>query len=267
MKKIWILILITGMFACQNRSNPISESKTIEYKDSVLTEVKVKVESEKIVIDSLETTMIDSLETFIVDGYNVTDEMLASNSKGQSFKFKIGELYSLEKAWFKNDTLNQTLVFELYTDYHRLYTYLFSNENIPSEIIKDIGLSVAKGKYENIFESASIEQTEKHFDNFIEASENINQSYFTTIKGFKLGDSKNKAIQFYGEPDSAIVQDRVERLEWNFLGEYAFVGDFAIKTVSDAKGKLIAKDSFGHKINMYFMDNSLVAIVFENDIP
>lgn len=66
----------------------------------------------------------DTIKRFVVDDYPVTNEMLIDKtSNNSSYKKQSGQTYSYDKAWFGNDTLKQTLVFELYTDYHRMVIY------------------------------------------------------------------------------------------------------------------------------------------------
>ena len=66
---------------------------------------------------------IASVAQIIPDDYPVTDEMF----KGNFGLINMGEAYSFDKVWFLNEFLNETLIFELYTDYHRLLIYHFKN--------------------------------------------------------------------------------------------------------------------------------------------
>lgn len=74
-------------------------------------------------------------------------------------------------------------------------TFHFQNNNIPKEIIRDIGLEVSKSKLSNVFESTNYDQKEKAIKGFVKSSQRINKFYFATKKGFKLGDNKDKAIE------------------------------------------------------------------------
>lgn len=73
----------------------------------------------------------DTIKRFVVDDYPVTNEMLVDKtSNNSSYKKQSGQTYSYDKAWFGNDTLKQTLVFEHYTDYHRMVIYHFYTNDI-----------------------------------------------------------------------------------------------------------------------------------------
>lgn len=210
----------------------------------------------------------DSLVYFLVDDYPVTDEMLKDKTSNNSTYLKqVGEVYSLEKAWFKNDRLKQTLVFQLYTDYHKMETYHFMNTDVPRSIVEKMELSIAEGKFKNMFNSATSEQKINSFDGFIKLSENIDENYFRTQKGLKLGSDKEELIKLYDKPDSTLTEQDFEVLKWSFAGDYNLTGDFASTTPSDLKKKMVAKDSFGHILTAYFKDNKLVGLIIENDTP
>src|SRR4051812_28691651 len=55
----------------------------------------------------------------IPDDYPVTDEIFGSDFNQNGREIKSGDIFSYDKIWFRNDSLNQTLVFELYTDNYR----------------------------------------------------------------------------------------------------------------------------------------------------
>jgi hypothetical protein len=210
----------------------------------------------------------DSLIYLIVDDYPVTNEMLKDKTSNNSTYLKqVGEVYSLEKAWFTNDRLQQTLVFQLYTDYHKMETYHFMNTDIPKSIVEKMELSIAEGKFKNMFSSATIEQKNNSFDGFINLSEKIDEKYFKTQKGIKLGADKTELIKLYDTPDSTLTEQAFEVLKWTFAGDYNLTSDFASIETKDLKKKTVAKDSFGHIVTAYFKNNKLVAQIIENDIP
>jgi len=73
--------------------------------------------------------------------------MLADKtSSNSSYKKQSGQTFSYDKAWISNDTLKQTLVFELYTDYHRLVTYHFLDNDIPTDLINRMELHIDGGE-------------------------------------------------------------------------------------------------------------------------
>ena len=193
------------------------------------------------------------------DDYPVTDSMFEGNYE----KVVSGEITSLDKAWFTNDTLNQTLVFELYTDFHRLEIYHFYNTNIPSEIIGKIELHVATGPFNNIFDTATSKQKHMFFKGFIQSAQRIKQSYFTTLKGLTLGDKKEKALRIYGKPDKYSVSKGIEKYRWHFEGVYS-----ALESTTKIKtSKPLASGSWGFGVQMYFRAGRLVAMILSNELP
>lgn len=230
--------------------------------DTVIRNENVRIDSSS--IDSVfkpstqQTTFAisDTVKRFLVDDYPVTNSMLADKtSNNSSYKKQSGQSYSYDKAWFSNDTLKQILVFELYTDYHRMVTYHFNSNDILTDLIKSMELHTDGG------ELASEKQKLKDFGGFLKQSTKINSKYFITDKGFKLGDTKQKAINNYGNPDKSSISNGIEKLEWDFVGDELYDGKI------DLKGKPLAKDSFGHQITMYFKNGKLIGQILYNDIP
>ena len=247
MKTKWILIFLIAMvnLSCSKRK-PINVLSTqVQSTDSIADKT--------INADKKNNANIDSL-WFDVDDYPVTNEMLADTSR-KDLTIRIGDTFSHDRIWFGNKNLNQTLVFELYTDYHRLITYHFYSDDVPSELIKDMPFWDESGEY------VSDKQILKDFHGFIEQAKGIKSVYFKSKKGFRLGDMKQNAIDIYGQSNKNHVSDGIEVLEWNFIG------DEAIDTKTDIKGKRIAKDSFGHQVVMYFKQGKLVGQILINDIP
>ena len=192
----------------------------------------------------------DTIPKFRVDNYPVTDEMFTPNLHSR----KSGEISEDEGAWFSNDTLKQTLVFVLYTDYHRLVTYHFLNNDIPFGIIKRMELHTGH-------ELASDKLKQKYFKGFLTQTTKIRKSYFKTNKGFKLGDSKEKALKVYGKPDKTKIENGIEKYEWDFIGYISYDGKTKLKR------NILAEDSFGHQTTMFFRNNKLIGLIFYNEIP
>lgn len=128
-------------------------------------------------------------------------------------------------------------------------------------------LYVSTNKFDTVFDSASFQLKKKYFDGFIKTSKFIKQSYFTSNKGFRLGDSKTKALKIYNKPDKIRKENGIEKLEWDFIGDNDLLVHLATKEKIDLKGKPVAKDSFGHKIIMYFRENRLIGLIILNEIP
>jgi hypothetical protein len=245
------IVLALGFLSCNTmpetflkKDTPIVKTKNLD------TTLKAK---------SAETAKpTDTIKRFSVDDYPVSKEMLSEQKADNysSFKKISGQTISYDKVWFSNDILKQTLVFELYTDYHRLTIFLFSNNDIPADLINSMGLL-------NIIDNelASDKQKLKDFDGFLKQSAKINSTYFVSDKGFKLGDTKQKAIETYGAPDKKTNADGVEKLEWSFIGDEFYNGKI------DLKEKPLAENSFGHQIAMYFRNGKLIGQILHNDIP
>jgi hypothetical protein len=198
----------------------------------------------------------DTTKKFVVDEYIVTNEMLEVKKKTHSsYKIQSGKTFSYDKVWFSNDSINQVLVFELYTDFHRLVTYHFYENDLPADLINRMELHTKDGKI------ALDKQKRKDFNGFLKQSNKINSNYFITKKGFKLGDTKQKAIENYCNPDKQASIDGIEKLEWMFVGDVSYDGK------TDLKGKPLAAKSFGHHITMYFRKGKLIGQILHNDIP
>jgi len=242
------ILISFGLLSCNNRTETTTKNKDMAFNSSTSDSVlKTQQHSTSV--------FLDSIKTFEVDDYPVTNKMFQDKrSNNSNFNLKSGQTISFDKVWFSNDTLNQTLVFELYTDYHRILTYHFYNNEIQYSLINRMELI-------NGEELASEKQKLKDFNGFLKQSTKINSSYFVTNKGFKLGDTKQKAIDIYGIPDNQITENGVEKLEW------LFVGDSFYDSKTDLKGKPLADNSFGHQITMYFRNEKLIGQILFNQIP
>lgn len=246
MKVIQIIILLSLIqsFGCDRKHTPNNNS--YPQKDSA---------------SHANTSQVSHLDTLVkidVDGYSVTNEMFSTQrvNANSGFEKESGQTLSLDQVWFSNDILKQTLIFELYTDYHRLISYQFYNSDIPLDLIEEISLA-NKDR-----EQADIAQKLKDFSGFLKQAKNIDDSYFVTEKGIKLGDTKQKVLSIYGGVTHEKILDKgVEKLEWEF------VGDEVYNSKMDLKGKPLAKNSFGHKVTMYFQKGKLIAQILFNEIP
>ena len=248
--KTLTIVISFGLLSCNNnRTKTTVKSENVK-TDSVSIDPAIKSEQQSVVGIS------DTIKRFVVDDYPITNTLLADKtSNNSSYKKQSGKTYSYDKAWFSNDTLKQTLVYELYTDYHRIVTYHFYNNDIPNDLINRMELHNDGG------ELASEKQKLNDFSGFLKQTTKINSTYFITDKGFRLGDIKQKVIDNYGKPDKSSTSNGIERLEWDFIGDEFY--DWK----TDLKGKPLAKDSFGHQIVMYFKNNKLIGQILHNDIP
>lgn len=198
----------------------------------------------------------DTIKTFVVDDFSITDEMIAhQNNPDLQLKKSSGETYSFDKIWFKNENLQQNIVIELYTDNHRLLILHFYTENIPPDLLDRLELHTRDG------EIAPSKQKLKDIKGFLVHSEEIDSKYFTSNKGVQLGFSKQKIMEIYGKPNQIIMQNGIERVEWKFEG------DILYNQNKSSNNKLVAKDSYGHQIVMYFKNEKLIAQILFNEIP
>lgn len=237
--------LFITLFSCNNSAT--KDETPEEKRDSSSPTVTAPTDSSK--------AFGDSITKLIVDDYPVTNKMLDCNGPDGTCELRYNSLLSLDKIWFSNNTLKQTLVFELYTDYHRLITFHFSNTDIPAGLIKRMLLATPDR------EEASDKQKMQNFSGLLPLAQKISSEYFTSVKGFKIGDPKEKATQVYGKPDITKAADGVEEYEWDFTGDILYDGK------TDLKGKPLAKDNYGHQVIMFFRDNKLIGMVLHNDIP
>jgi hypothetical protein len=197
----------------------------------------------------------DTIKKFVVDDLPVTDKMFGRDIHTNGREMKSGSIRSYDKVWFTNDSLGETLVYELYTDDFRMEIFLFLNNNIPKGLIKRMELHTAEGQLADDKLKATC------FKGFIRLSRKINPKFFITDKGLKLGSIKEDVIKVYGAPGKTSKAGKVEMLEW------AFPGDILYNGKSSLKGKRLAKDSFGHQATMFFQDDVLIGLILHNDIP
>lgn len=244
------LVISFGILSCINNKTDTNVKDDIKTGDHPSIYSTLKTQQQTTFVIS------DNIKKFDVDDYPVSNAMLVNKINNYpSHKKQSGQTYSYDKIWFTNDTIKQTLVFDLYTDGHLMLTYHFYSNDIPTDLINKMELYIDGG------ERASEKQKLKDFDGFLNQTTKITSTYFITKKGFRLGDTKQKAIDTYGNPDKISISNGIEKLEWDFIG------DLLYDEQTDLKGKPIANDSFGHKIVMYFKNGKLFGQILYNDIP
>ena len=196
---------------------------------------------------------------FRVDDYPVTDSMLRCKDNYSACELRYGGVVSLDKIWFGNRMLNQTLVVELATDQFRMNIYNFYNNDIPTELINSVELNVENG------DTASRKQKIKSFKGFVDMSKQIDKRYFVTRKKLRLGDSIEKVSKIYGKPDKITISGNSEILEWDFQGD--LYGNEVYREKTNRKGKPSAEESFGHQLILFSRKGKIIALMFHNDIP
>ena len=186
---------------------------------------------------------------YVADNFPVDDKMFG---KGRANRPVITpHLRSENTAWFTNDSLKQTLMFILSSDNDRLYTAGFDNKNLPDEFILRNDLC-DENKYR-----ASDEHSLQYFSEFFTKAKQIDSKYFTSNMGFKMGDAKEKAINRYGKPDSIKTANGFEKYYWNPVAAQVTKQHVPEKD-------LILIDEKKQFIEMYFKNNKLVVLIFDN---
>jgi hypothetical protein len=181
---------------------------------------KVEINAKKINLEINKTK-------HILDDYPVTENMFYNTTSTE-----IGKVTS-RANWFSNDQLTETLIFELYTDNHRMFTYHFLNKEVGRELKNLIHFD---------FEGQEVKQEneiENHYNDFIKTSKKIDQKCFTSLKGQKLGDSKEKILKQLGSPIEKETLNTIEKYTWG------------IPT---------------NKTEMYLKKNKLIAIIIYRDL-
>ena len=232
-----IIAICLGFISCNGNRTETAINNIHVQVDSVTSDTILISEHKS------KSAISDTIKRFTVDDYPITNAMLAEK------KNHSGEV------WYGNDTLKQILFFELYTDYHRMVTYHFYSNDIPTDLLNKIKPHV-DGEV-----LATEKQKLKYLTTFLNQIPNINSKYFITEKGFRLGDPKQKAIEIYGNPDTTSMNNGIEKFEWKFIGDIFYDGK------TELNGKPVAESSFGHQIVMYFRNDKLIAQILVNDIP
>lgn len=202
-KTIIFISLILIIISCKKNSNEVSEKLS---KKAILENGK-KVKQ--------------------IDDYPVTDNMFYNSTSIQ-----IGKL-ATRANWFSNDNFSEALIFELYTDNHRMYTYHFLNKEINEELQNLVHFDY-NGK-----KNGQKNEVKTHFNDFIKASKKIDKKYFTSLNGVKLGVSKKEILKILSNPNEKQKLNFIEKLTWG------------IPT---------------NKTEMYFKENKLIAIIIYRDL-
>lgn len=202
---------LTALFMCSLLScNNYQEKINSESIDSTNKLAATDSLSKPISKDTL--LAADTIQRFIVDDFPVSYEMMRKQEADNysSYTKTSGKTRSLDKAWFTNDTLQQTLIFELYTDGHRLVTYHFYTNDIPADLIDRIELHNENG------DLANKQQKLRDFKGFLNQAVKIDKKFFTTDKGLSLGDDKQKVLKIYGKPDKKTEKNGVQKTGMEF---------------------------------------------------
>ncbi|MBE9601469.1 hypothetical protein [Pedobacter sp. MC2016-24] len=189
------------------------------------------------------------VKPFFADNYPVTEKMFGKPTSNRPVT--TAHLRSENTAWFTNDSLKQTLMFVLFSDNSRIVTACFDNGNAPSEVFSNMDLS------DNNNYPASKEDRLLYFKEFFVSAKKIDDKFFTSNMGFKIGDLKAKAIKRYGKPDSIKTVEGFEKYYWNPAGAQ-------ITRQNVPEKDLLLIDEKKQFITMYFKNNKLATMILDN---
>jgi len=189
------------------------------------------------------------VKPFFADNYPVTEKMFGKPTANRPVI--TAHLRSENTAWFTNDSLKQTLMFVLFSDNSRIVTACFDNGNAPSEVFSNMDLSDNKNY------PASKEDRLLYFKEFFMSAKKIDDKFFTSNMGFKIGDLKAKAIKRYGKPDSIKTVEGFEKYYWNPAGAQ-------ITRQNVPEKDLLLIDEKKQFITMYFKNNKLATMILDN---
>ncbi len=207
-----------------------------------------------------QTGVVDSTLYIKEDDYAFSNDMLKDKTSNNSlYKLQSGNLFSIEKVWFTNKELDETIVIQLYTDYHKSGIFHFQNSGAPQNLKDQIELQILQK--DKKYYLATPEEKRDGFNGLLKQSQVIAPSYFTSKQGIKLGDSKQKLIAKYGTPDSTKTVNGFEESYWTFEGDLGEVNP------KKRAGKKLVYDSFGHSVIAYFKNNKLIGRIMRNEIP
>ena len=248
-KKLTIFISL-GLFSCNNNKPNKSIEKVNVNIDTVIKPLAQKPQKHAPI------KIPDSIQRWVVDDYPISENMFGKQGHNGIITEKYsGQTIAYDQVWFKNNALKQIIIFELYTDDYRMVTFHFYSNDPPAELLKRMELHAANGEY------ATEQQKRKDFGGFVKQASAINANYFTSNKGFKLGDNKQKALRIYGKPNKITKHQGIEKLEWTFIGDILYDGSILHEE------QRMAFNSFGHQAALYFKNDKLIGLILHNDIP
>lgn len=189
------------------------------------------------------------VKPFFADNYPVTEKMFGKPTSNRPVI--TSHLRSENTAWFTNNSLNQSLMFILFSDNSRIVTACFDNDNVPAEVFSNMDLS------DNNNYPASKEDRLLYFREFFMSAKKIDDKFFTSNMGFKVGDLKAKAIKRYGKPDSIKTVAGFEKYYWNPPGAQ-------ITRQNVPEKDLLLIDEKKQFITMYFKNNKLATMILDN---
>lgn len=142
-------------------------------------------------------------------------------------------------VWFTNDTLRETLVYEIFRKDRKLFIYHFMNKFLPEAMLNQmVFFDTAAQTY------ATLEQKQAAIPELVKQAQRLPASFFSTSRNLHMGDALQKVIAAYGNPQRITTytyDNNVKAYEWSF-------------DIRTAEG-----ESSMQEITLYFRKDKLVA--------
>ncbi|HPG10697.1 MAG TPA: hypothetical protein PLU37_04145, partial [Chitinophagaceae bacterium] len=162
-----LIVILFISYSCSNNEEGSISRNELSTSDSILKNEPHTGQKENQVIT-------DTIHKWIADDYPITNEMFSNHNNNPFLKKISGKTISVDKGWFTNGKIHQTIVIELATDYHRMQTFHFDNNVIIEDLINQIAL------FDSNMELASDNQIQKDLSGFIKQAKKIDSSFFST---------------------------------------------------------------------------------------
>ena len=305
---ILLILLTISIFSCNQEHTKKKKFKKPLQNQETSTENKIThtaTEDNSVYVTSNKISEIqtDSLPFIIPDSLLFPEIIYSLTSRN---KLNLGCCDYEYAYWFTDKTAKPLIIFGFATDYHRVLEVLLDRNNLDKEMFKRINLERRKDSIIDIYRNGtdeflykdtirklvrmSPEETVKYIRHLKPENYNIlDQKYFVTQQGFHLGMKMDKAIKYYGKPDSLIQLKNIKILYWDFYpyitvrnprikGNKIFIdindndqyADFIINykdSTSTYYHKPIVLGKYHFQVYMFFKDKKLTGLVLLDDVP
>lgn len=266
--------------------NPLKKPELVFFVEADKKYLKEYFISENNNVESIKQK--DTVPFIELDYFPVTENIFRKSTAIQKNNPEF-VINSGEEFWYTDKNNYKILIFEVGTDYHRITQALFDKRKIPEKIFNHLSIHIKTDTLPNKtsqYRLLNEKESSLLFKRIKPENNIIDDKYFSTKKGFKLGAKKNKAIEIYGKPDSIVNNKNIEILYWNFIGfEFAVNNkkdsiidnrviietEWVIKEINDENSNYYQKPLLngGYKpgIIMFFNDNELIGIELTDIVP
>ncbi|MFN8285220.1 MAG: hypothetical protein U0V74_00605 [Chitinophagales bacterium] len=159
--------------------------------------------------------------------------------------------------WFRNDSLQQTLIVEFATDYWHLYVYHFSNNYIPSGFTYQ--LPIYKSEAHNTYKIADDKLKKDYAHQFMDSAYYLPANYFKSNKGARPGISSKQLQDIYGPAQRTKQEGADEIWHWEYKGE--------LEDDATAERMKEVANAWGYAVTAWLHNDIVVALVIYNGIP